>query len=92
MFDAPKPLLQEAQDLISGDRQAQYGDPYTCLNRVAKMWSVLLDREVTVIQVVQCMVALKQARLVNDPTDRDSWLDVAGYAGLSEIVLGKNRS
>jgi hypothetical protein len=85
-------VLDKAKAVVTGDRQKQYGDPLTCLARIAKMWSVLLDREVTPIQVVQCMVALKQARLVNDPTDTDSWVDVAGYAALSDAVLGKTRA
>lgn len=84
-------VLDKAKAVVTGDRQDQYGDPFTNLARVAKLWSVLLDREVTPIQVVQCMIALKQARLVNDPTAADSWVDIAGYAALSEAVLGKNR-
>lgn len=91
MDDGAKTLLLEAQALIDGDRQAQHGDPLTCHARVAKFWSIILDREVTPIQVVQCLMALKMARAVNDPTFRDNYLDIAGYAGLSDIILGKKR-
>lgn len=91
MDDGAKPLLLEAQALIDGDRQADYGDPLTCHARVAKMWSVILDREVTPIQVLQCMMALKMGRAVNNPAARDNYLDIAGYAGLTDHILGKKR-
>ena len=98
-FMTPEERTRLARRVVAALRTGAYavthpgqpGDPFTNLARVAKLWSVLLDREVTPIQVVQCMIALKQARLVNDPTAADSWVDIAGYAALSEAVLGKNR-
>ena len=46
------------------------------------MWSVILEKEVTVAQVYQCMVAVKLCRLIETPDHADSWLDICGYGAL----------
>jgi hypothetical protein len=48
--------------------------------RIARLWSVLLDTEVTPEQVALCMIAVKQARLMETPDHDDSWQDILGYA------------
>ena len=50
--------------------------------RIAKIWSVLLDKDVSVSQVYQCMVAVKLARLIVTPEHEDSWIDICGYGAL----------
>ena len=73
-------ILEEAQAKVAGDRQDAYGSPAENLDRIAKIWSVLLQKEISISQVCQCMVALKLARLVNTPDHRDSWVDIVGYS------------
>jgi hypothetical protein len=87
MIPSPKTILEEAQALIYGARQTDYGDAFTFFSRVAAMWSVILDTPVTPEQVCLCMDALKTVRLLNQPTHRDSIIDKAGYAGCYEKVL-----
>ena len=72
-------ILQEAETLINGDRAKDYGDAYVNHKRIADMWSVVFGKEVTVRQVILCMIAMKVARLVHDSKE-DSWVDVCGYA------------
>jgi|TARA_R100001086_G_C11732525_1_gene230137 hypothetical protein len=74
-------ILQEAETLINGDRAKDYGDAYVNHKRIADMWSVVFGKEVTVRQVILCMIAMKVARLVHDSKE-DSWVDVCGYAAL----------
>jgi|TARA_R100000734_G_C3290103_1_gene82060 hypothetical protein len=74
-------ILQEAETLINGDRAKDYGDAYVNHKRIADMWSVVFGKEVTVRQVILCMIAMKMARLVHDSKE-DSWVDVCGYAAL----------
>tara|TARA_R100000657_G_C4632508_1_gene80168 strand:+ start:408 stop:668 length:261 start_codon:yes stop_codon:yes gene_type:complete len=74
-------ILQEAETLINGDRAKDYGDAYINHKRIADMWSVVFGKEVTVRQVILCMIAMKVARLVHDSKE-DSWVDVCGYAAL----------
>lgn len=75
-------VLRSAGELINGDRQADYGSAWDNHHRIAQIWSVVLGRSITPAQVALCMVGVKIARLVNDPTKADSWVDIAGYAAL----------
>ena len=79
-----KNFLLEALDLIEGERAESYGDAKENHARIAAMWSALLEKEVTPNQVYLCLIAVKMSRLVESPTHRDSWLDIAGYAALAE--------
>ena len=76
-------ILSDAQDLIVGDRQDDYGPPKVNFSRIAVGWSVILDTEVTPAEVAQCMAWLKLARLVNTPEHKDSYIDAAGYIALA---------
>jgi|TARA_R100000479_G_scaffold145545_1_gene80990 hypothetical protein len=75
-------ILEEAERLVNGNRAKDYGDAYENHDRIAKMWSVLLGKEVTVRQVYQCMVAVKLCRLIETPDHEDSWIDICGYGAL----------
>ena len=75
-------ILSKAESLVNGPRAKEYGDAHGNHARIAKMWSVLLDTEVSVEQVYQCMIAVKLARLTVTPEHEDSWVDICGYAAL----------
>ena len=75
-------ILEEAERLVNGNRAKDYGDADENHDRIAKMWSVLLGKEVTVRQVYQCMVAVKLCRLIETPDHEDSWIDICGYGAL----------
>lgn len=79
-------VMEEAESLIYGDREQDYGSATQNFINISKMWSVILSKEVTTGQVIQCMIALKQCRLLNQPDHRDSWVDICGYAGVWEKV------
>ena len=40
--------LKKAEQLITGDRAKDYGDAYQNHLRIAKMWSVILQKQITV--------------------------------------------
>lgn len=82
-------ILLEAQELVFGERAEQYGDPSKSFEYIAKMWSTVLKTEVEAYQVAQCMIGLKLARASASPVLRDSWVDIAGYACLGEMVVPK---
>ena len=84
-------ILEKAEELVNGPRAKDYGDAYENHERVAQLWSVILDKEVSVSQVYQCLTALKLARLIVTPTHEDSWVDIAGYASLGGEVDGKGK-
>lgn len=79
-------ILQEAQEIIYGDREQTYGHPAKNLNTIAQYWSEHIEKEITANDVCIMMCLLKLARLKNQPTHRDSITDTAGYAALMERV------
>ena len=75
-------ILQKAEQMINGPRARDYGDAYNNHERIAKMWTVLLNKEITVPQVYQCMIAVKLSRLIETPEHEDSAIDICGYGAL----------
>ena len=73
-------ILNIAESLVYGDRNADYGHPADDYERTAKLFSAILGVEVTKQKAILCMIAVKLSRLVNDHTKRDSVIDIAGYA------------
>jgi hypothetical protein len=74
--------LKTAEQLINGPRAKEYGPARKNHERIAQIWSIILEQEITPEQVVACMVGLKLARLSEDMTKDDSWVDIIGYAAL----------
>jgi hypothetical protein len=73
--------LNEAQTIVSGARDAQYGGPEENFDRIAKLWSVIFGIEVTREDVAMAMVAVKVARYASrSGFQPDTWIDIAGYA------------
>lgn len=80
-------FLNKAEELINGPRAKEYGPAKFNHERIATIWGVILGRCITPEQVVACMIGLKLARLAEDSTKDDSWVDIIGYAALGgEIV------
>ena len=73
-----KSILDEAYTLVTGDRQKTYDHPARNFDRIARLWSVALDKEVTPEDVAVCMVLVKIARQVHAPK-RDNIVDGIGY-------------
>ena len=69
-------------DAAVKDRRSAYGSPDANYHRLAGLWSVVLETDVTALETVLCCIEMKIARLVNDPTHADSWIDIAGYAAI----------
>lgn len=73
--------LQEAERLINGDRNAQYGPPTQDFDRTAAMASALFGWPFKSWHVAVFMVLLKLSRIMWSPYKRDSWVDLEGYGG-----------
>ena len=80
-------VLAEAMDLITGDRNRDYGEPIENFERIAAGWRVLLGAEVTPHQVALCMAWLKMARLVETPRHEDSYVDMTAYGALAAQLV-----
>jgi len=88
-------FLKEAEKLINGQRAKEYGPAKKNHQRIADIWTILLDKKlddrITPEEVVACMIGVKVARLAEDINKDDSWTDVIGYAALGgEIINDKS--
>ena len=84
-------MLKEVARLIE-ERGRYYGPPLRNHERIAAFWNVQLGdklkADITPGEVVQMMIALKLARLIESPKHEDSMKDLAGYSAcLLEIEL-----
>lgn len=81
-------IEEEASDLVRmGPRQDAYGHPKVNFGRLAQMWSAYKGVEFTPADVAIMFILHKAARLAQDPTHRDSRLDLLGYAINLDMVL-----
>lgn len=78
-------ILEEARRIVHGDRGENYGHPFEDFSRTAKIWSAIMDIEVTPEQVALCMIGVKISREVNRPK-RDNIVDGAGYFETLDMV------
>jgi len=79
-------LLERAASVVA-DRRQLYGNASAIFDHVAERWSLVLGMKVTAAQVMLCLIDLKVARLVYDPSHLDSVVDLAGYAAcLREVT------
>lgn len=76
-------ILAEADRLTHGDRDKNYGTPLINHQRIAGLWSIFLETEVTPAQVAICMGLVKVARLIETPDHLDSFIDLAAYSAIS---------
>lgn len=79
-------ILQEAQRLVHGDRQADYGHPLDNFSDIARGWEVLIGAPVSAEVAVQCMIWLKLCREKHRPK-RDNRTDGAGYFEVLDMCI-----
>jgi len=86
MSDSHKNILQEADELIHGDRNHAYDHPLDNFNRIKKGWEVIFGIDITEEQVGLAMAWVKIARETY-MHKRDNLTDGAGYLGTIEMVI-----
>ena len=85
-FDTPENDQQKYKNDILVDREKTYGDPTEMHDRIAKIWSGILNHEVTGFEVALCMVGMKTARAQQNPGHEDSVVDMFGYSEIAKII------
>ncbi len=83
----PQTILEIADGFVHGDRAEDYGHPYWDFSRTAKAWNAMFGWQVEPEQVALAMILVKLSRLTNDPTKRDSIIDIGGYAETYDMVM-----
>ena len=76
-----KSILQEAEEIVNGERAQAYGPALPSFSNIAKGWSVITGTEITPQQVGLMMMWLKICR-ENNKHQRDNLVDISGYAHL----------
>ena len=78
-------VLEKAAEYVNGQRAKDYGDAYDNVSRIAVGWNVIIkesDGYITPQHVALMMDWVKTARLLNELTNEDSWIDKCGYSAL----------
>ena len=84
-------ILDEACDLINGDRQEQYGPPSENFKCIADIWNAGEDQNVEPWQAALKLAEMKIARLKGPKQSWDSFRDAIGYLALStELWKGRD--
>lgn len=76
-------ILEEAQLIVEGSRNDDYGTPERNQARIAQMWGAYLGVEVKPRDVCAMMILVKISRDRNLPK-RDNPVDISGYAYLMD--------
>jgi hypothetical protein len=75
-------VLEEAGNIISGNRDLQYGEPEESFTAIADLWNAYIDKTITLTakDVAMMMVLFKVAREATGQSKPDNLIDIAGYA------------
>lgn len=84
-------VLQEAERIVSGSRQTEYGPPEDSFTAIGRVWGALLQsayshscEDLPPRLVATMLVAFKCVRDAHNPK-RDNLVDMAGYARCAEM-------
>ena len=75
-------IIEEALELINGDRADQYGDCLENFENIAVGWSRILRVKVRAYQVPLFEDWTKTCRIIQTWDHQDSWRDKCGYPPL----------
>jgi hypothetical protein len=85
MTTAREDVLTEAINVITNDRNAQYGPPSQDFQRIAAAMNAYGFRVSNCIiephHIAMIMIMLKLSRIMWSPQKEDHWVDIAGYTG-----------
>lgn len=99
MTEFKNDILEEADKIINGERNDDYGKPEDCFREVARYWNTYIraiiakgdsgkplyhwQEIINSHDVAMMMVLLKVAR-TNKSKKKDNYVDIAGYAAIAE--------
>jgi len=93
MSDIKTELAAEAAEIVNGARRKGYGTPENNFERIARFWNAYMAStgrvaDFTARDVAPMMRLMKEARLCETPDNRDSLVDVIGYALCQAELVG----
>lgn len=78
--------LTAAKNLITGERQKDYGSPRENFDRLAKMWSAYKGVEFSRVDAAMMLMMLKISREAAGGKTLDTYRDLIGYAGIAAAL------
>lgn len=87
----PFTIIDIARDMVYGEKQFEYGPPEESYTRIAKMWSIVLEKELSGCEIPPekvglMMIAFKLCREINRHKE-DNLIDIIGYADTTQRVV-----
>lgn len=79
-------MTEEAQKIVDGKRNDDYGNINDSFLRIAGLWSAYLGIHVDKFDVAKMMILLKVSRAKN-ANHRDSYVDIVGYVECVDKLL-----
>lgn len=80
-------VLRDAEAVVNGPRQEQYGDPVETCERIGMAWAGILGLPgVSAREVALMMAALKLVREANETSHYDNLVDAAGYVAIAQLA------
>ena len=77
-----KDILDEAKQLLT-DRGDEYGDSTLNHIRIARLWSVYLDKNIEPHEVAICLILTKISRTQTTKDHPDSYKDICAYSAIA---------
>lgn len=93
-------ILDTAKQIVTTDRENQYGAPEDSFATISGMWEIYLKRKcvgagadvcITPEDVAVMMSLLKIARIITGDYRADNFIDLAGYAACAGEIAGKGK-
>lgn len=79
--------MKSDTEALLAQRGEIYGDAVETHNRIALMWSGILNTDVSALDVALCMAALKLVRAECSPQHKDNYDDAHGYVAIAEMIV-----
>lgn len=83
-------ILETANEVITGDRQNDYGEVEDNFDMIAHFWTIYLGHYVTNTDVANMMIMMKVARNKSGHGKCDNWIDICGYSALGGELYEKS--
>lgn len=81
-------ILREAETIVNGHREQEYGTPEDNFGLIARLWSDYLGTLVSSVDVAMMMTLFKVARVKGGGT-ADCFVDIAGYAACGGEIFDR---
>lgn len=91
-------ILNEAHDIINGERQDSYGNPEDSFKIIAEFWSTYIKYKFGLVvklsnlDTAHMMSLFKHARMLGQKPVRDNYTDACGYLAIAADRLLKKQT